>query len=288
MVKNYTELDQAEVLALIDFVDRNGVQKTTFEQLHKQFGNEEFDQGKGIIIMFDGKNVMGKVQVVLKVCSTLGMAYIIKMDLLENLVDAKAVAATLMVQAIETAKTYDAKDIYIGAREERIKALLDALDYKRSFQAFVLTLSDRILRYAPLELVELNENNKLEYIDIHNEAFSDTPNGNLLSVKNVDAYIRDTNLGNFYFIVQAEGQNIGMLQVNIEEKEGKFDIGLKRAWRGKGYGLRLLETAIDFLNQKSVQEVGLIVISKNTLAYDMYLKRGFVFKNVLSDWYTLD
>lgn len=288
MIKNYTELDQTEILALIDFVNRNEVQKTTFDQLHKQFGNEEFDQGKGIIIMFNGKNVMGKVQVILKVCSTLGIAYIIKMDLLENLVDAKAVAATLMAKAIETAKEYDAKHIYIGAREERIKALLDALDYTRSFQSLVLTLSDRILKYAPLELLELNEKNKLEYIYIHNEAFSDTSNGNLLSVRDVDAYICDTDIGNFYFIVQAEGENIGMLQVNIEEKEGKFDIGLKRAWRGKGYGLRLLETAIDFLNQKSVKEVGLIVISKNTLAYDMYLKRGFVFKNVLSDWYTLD
>ena len=86
-------------------------------------------------------------------------------------------------------------------------------------------------------------------------------------------------------LVQAENQNIVMFEIEMEDSEDTLAIGLKRDWQNKVYGKRLLETAIDLLNQKEAPEIFLIVMSKNKRAYEMYLKRGFVVKKVLTDWY---
>lgn len=76
--------------------------------------------------------------------------------------------------------------------------------------------------------------------------------------------------------------------MNKEIRSEEFDLGLIKSARGKGYGKLLLETAISFLNSKKVKEISLIVITKNTLAYDMYKKRGFKESELVSYWFQLD
>jgi len=114
------------------------------------------------------------------------------------------------------------------------------------------------------------------------------PNGGIISVKDVDEYLADTSQKRFYFLVQTENQNIGIMEIDLEDDEDMFTVGLKKGWQNKGYGKRLTETAIDFLNQKGVDVIRLIVTSENKPAYETYLKRGFVVTKVLTDWYVLD
>ena len=285
MIKNYLELNQTELSSLHDFINRNETQKITLEQLHKKFQNEYFDFGKGMLIMLDNGTVVAKSQLLYHAFNR--TAYIRNIDLIENHSTPKSTIDALVTHGVTTARAYGALNIYIGVREERIKSIIDELNYERSYQSLVMTLADRALKQVPLQLIKLEENNKYEYINIHNEAFADAPNGGIISVKDVDEYLLDTSPGKYYFLVQAENQNIGMLEIDMEDSEDMFSIGLKRNWRSKGYGKRLLETAIDFLNQKEAHEICLIVISKNKRAYETYLKRGFVVKKVLTDWYIL-
>lgn len=63
-----------------------------------------------------------------------------------------------------------------------------------------------------------------------------------------------------------------------------FDIGLCKKYRGIGYGKLLLETAIEFLKNKKVKKISLIVIERNNVAYNLYNKRGFEKESVLSYW----
>ncbi|MBK1813838.1 GNAT family N-acetyltransferase [Clostridium sp. YIM B02505] len=60
---------------------------------------------------------------------------------------------------------------------------------------------------------------------------------------------------NCYFIAALNGQEIGFLLFEIEDGKAVFDLGLKKSFRGNGYGKMLLETAIDFLNKKKVPYV---------------------------------
>lgn len=284
MIKTYQELNQIELSALNDFINRNETQKITLEQLRKVFENEYYNFGS-LLIMLDNGTVVAKSQLLYRDFNK--TAYIRHIDLIESHSTPKTAIDELINHGINTARAYGAMNIYIGVREERIKSIVDELNYKRSYQTLVMTLTDRELKQTPLQLTKLEENNKYEYINIYNEAFSDIPNGGIITVQDVNEYLADKSSGKYYFLVQAENQNIGMLEIDMEDSEDVFTIGLKRDWQNKGYGKRLLETAIDFLNQKEVPEICIMVISKRKSAYEMYLKRGFVVKRVFTDWYEL-
>ena len=77
------------------------------------------------------------------------------------------------------------------------------------------------------------------------------------------------------------------MEISIENNKGKFDIGLMKNYRGKGYGNRILETAIQFLVNKKVSEIALVVIEENKLAHKIYKKRGFIDNFVIGYWSNL-
>lgn len=285
MIKTYQELNETELSALRDFIDRDGTQEITLEQLQKVFANEYYDFGS-LLVMLEVGTVVAKLQLLYRDSNK--TALIRHVDVLENHSTPKTAIDELITHGIDTAKAYGATDIYIGVREVRIKSILDELNYKKSYQTLVMTLTDRALRQVPLQLTKLEENNKYEYIDIFNDAFADIPNGGIATLQEMDEYLADKSSEKQYFLVQAENQNIGILEIDMEDTEDVFTIGLKRDWQNKGYGKRLLETAIDFLNQKGVPEICIMVISKRKQAYEMYLKRGFVVKKVFTDWYELE
>ena len=71
-----------------------------------------------------------------------------------------------------------------------------------------------------------------------------------------------------------------------ENGKGKFDLGIVKDKRGLGYGRRILETAIQHLAEKNL-EVELIVLEPNTVAYEMYKKRGFEIRSIMGHWIRL-
>ena len=88
-------------------------------------------------------------------------------------------------------------------------------------------------------------------------------------------------------MVKDDDNIIGFMNSVIENDEGMFDIGLCKQYRRKGFGKRLLETAIYFLNSKNVKKISLIVIEKNKVAHEMYKKRGFYKEKTISYWIEL-
>ena len=110
------------------------------------------------------------------------------------------------------------------------------------------------------------------------------PHGTYIEIEDAKGYLDNKNDNEEYFIVTDKGESIGFLNIIIEGNKGFFDIGLAKEYRGKGYGKRLLETAIQYLNEKKVEELCLTVIEKNSIAYEMYKKRGFKVYKKISDW----
>ncbi len=165
---------------------------------------------------------------------------------------------------------------------------LNYLNIDKQYSAIRMTLEDRRVKYTPLKLTKLSEQNKKEYLVIYNDAFKEVPNGATLKEKEVEEYIKKADENNCYYIATMNNDKVGFLQFNIQEDVGEFDLGLIKAVRGKGYGKLLLETAISFLNEKKVAEISLIVITKNNVALDMYKKRGFKESELVSDWFELN
>lgn len=288
MIKNYLELNRCEIDSFIQFINRNKINEISFHDLDKQFKSVEFDFGKGVIVKINDENIIGTVSVILKECSKKEIAYVIKLDINERVEDKKSAICEIVEESKIVAKKYGAKQIFLGTKDEMIIRTLNDLNIDKQYSAIRMTLEDRRVKYTPLKLTKLSEQNKKEYLVIYNDAFKEVPNGATLKEKEVEEYIKKADENNCYYIATMNNDKVGFLQFNIQEDVGEFDLGLIKAVRGKGYGKLLLETAISFLNEKKVAEISLIVITKNNVALDMYKKRGFKESELVSDWFELN
>lgn len=288
MIKNYLELNKCEEDRFLHFINRNRINKISFHDMDKQFKSEEFDFGKGVIVEINEENIIGTASVVLKECSEKGIAYVIKLDINERAEDKKSAICYMVEESKGVAKKYGAKKVFLGTKDEAIIKTLNALNVEKQYSAIRMTLKDRRVKYAPLNLIELSEQNKKEYLTIYNNAFKEATNGATMTEKEVEEYIKNADENNCYYIATINYDKVGFLQFNIQEGVGEFDLGLIKTVRGKGYGKLLLETAINFLNEKKVVEINLIVITKNIVAFDMYKKRGFEEIELVSEWFQLN
>lgn len=288
MIKNYLELNKIEVDKLIEFINRNIENKLSFEEMDKQFKAEEYDFGRGVILKINEEYIAGKALIILKECSIKGIAYVVNLDINEEVENKKIAAGEIIEEVKNIAKEYGAREIFLGTRDYKIIRILNSLNLNKQYSAIKMTLEDRKIRCSPLKLVTLSENNKKEYLAIYNDSFKEVPNGTTLTEREIDDYINKSDENKYYFIVLINNAMAGFLQFNIEDGVGEFDLGLINSARGKEYGKQLLETAIDFLNSNEVIEISLIVITKNTLAYNMYKKRGFKESKLISNWFQIN
>ena len=288
MIKNYLQLSKFEVEKVVEFINRNEENKLSFEDIDKQFKSEKYDFGKGVILKISGEDIEAKALIILTECNIKAIAYVVKLDINEVVQNKKIVAMDLIKEVKNKSKEYGAQEIFLGTNDHKIITILNSLNLKKKYSAIKMTLDDRKIRCSPLNLVALSQGNKNEYLEIYNNAFNEATNGQTLTDDELNENIKKANENNCYYIAELNNIGIGFLQFNIENGAGEFDLGLIKAARGKEYGKQLLETAINFLNSKKITQINLIVITKNTLAYDMYKKRGFRETGLVSDWFELE
>ena len=284
MIKNYLELNVEEKNLVNEFISRKDNNKKSLEEVDKMFNGEVYDNGMGALFYFQQGNLIGKGCVVLELAKVLHAAYIHSIDILEEVDNEIIIIKEIIDKAILMAKKYGAEKIKLGIRDEHLLRIAEKLGLHKSYSAFIMTLEDRNMREEVLELVSLTEENMEEYIEVYNDSFKDMPHGTFIDSNECKEYLEKSNDENYYFFGSMDGVNIGFMNCTIEKGEGTFDIGLCKRYRGQGYGKRILETAIDFLNKRKVDKVRLIVIEKNSRAFEMYKKRGFKVESILSSW----
>lgn len=287
MIKNYLELSKSENERFMEFINRNKEIKLSFEEVHKQFISDEYDFGRGVILKTNGENIAAKVLVILKECNKKGIAYITNLEINEKVENQNLVFLEIIESAKNISKEYGAKKIYFGTKDHKLIEILTSLNLEKQYSAIKMILNDRKIKYSTLDLTPLSEINKNQYLMIFNDAFENVPNGATLIKNEIDEYIQKADKNNSYYLASINNEIIGFLQFEINDNIGMFDLGLIKAARGKGYGNMLLETAINFLNTKEVTKISLIVMTSNTLAYNLYIKRGFKESNLLCDWFEL-
>ncbi|AIY83215.1 acetyltransferase domain protein [Clostridium baratii str. Sullivan] len=286
MIKSYLELSCDEKDKLLVFLNRNN-QNVALSEMRKMFENKVYGNGDGILVFKDDNRVICVGRVVLKEIPLTGIAYIHFLDILESLPNKKEVIKEMINECYKKAEKYNANKILLGFRKKETTEMLHKIGFDADYAAKIMILKDRTKKEKVLNIEEINKENKLEYMRLYNESFNNMPHGASLDEEEAEEYLNENNTGNKYFIVSNSKENIGVLNTTIKGKRGTFDIGLSSKFRGKGYGKRLLETAIDFLECKDIENVYLIVIETNKIAYKMYKKRGFMEDRVLSYWISL-
>ncbi|WP_338608971.1 GNAT family N-acetyltransferase [Clostridium baratii] len=286
MIKSYLELSCDEKDKLLVFLNRNN-ENVALSEMRKMFENKVYGNGDGILVFKKDNKVICVGRVVLKEIPLTGIAYIHFLDILESLPNKKEVIKEMINECYKKAEEYNANKILLGFRKKETTEMLHKIGFDADYAAKIMTLQDRTKKEKVLNIEEINKENKLEYMRLYNESFNNMPHGASLDEEEANEYLNENNTGNKYFIVSNSKENIGVLNTTIKGKQGTFDIGLSSKFRGKGYGKRLLETAIDFLESKDIKNVYLIVIETNKIAYKMYKKRGFMEDRVLSYWISL-
>lgn len=288
MIKNYLALSPVETEKVYDYFNTIGKKYNKLEDMDKNLRSDLFGFGEGIIFNFQDNNIVGSIEIILKDCPLKAIAYAISINISPDYSESTNIIVEQLIKASkELAKKHNANELYLGTNNGDLITALNSLSYFKQYSALKMVLHSRNIELPILELIPLCEENKKLFLDIDNEAFSDVPHGATVYEYEIDEYIRKADDNNCYFIAALNGQEIGFLLFEIKDGMAVFDLGLKKNFRGKGYGKMLLETAIDFLNKKKVEEIGLIVITKNTLAYNMYIKRGFIEQKIISQWFQI-
>lgn len=284
MIKSYIKLNYGEKELVSQFINRREQEKKSLLEIEKNIKTEIYGYGEGALFYFDNGIVLGKIYVILEVAEVMETVYIHSVDILESLNSKETILKELLKEGELLACKYNATKILLGIRDEEVLKVAENVGLYCTYSAYTMILEDRRIKEEGLGLVKLSINNLGEYIEVYNKSFMDMPHGTYIDEKEAKEYLDKVNDNNGYFMVSVDGVNIGFMNVNIDNNEGFFDIGLCKEYRGQGYGKRLLETAIDFLKKKNVEKICLTVIEKNNVAYEMYKKRGFKVYKKLSSW----
>ncbi|MGL4760740.1 MAG: GNAT family N-acetyltransferase [Sarcina sp.] len=287
MIKGYLELDDIEKERVKRFVFREATTRKTLEDLDNIFKKKINDYGKGSFIYFSNGKVIGTAQVVLESCKALRTTYIYRIDVCERYLNKALAVKDLITSGIKISKEYEAREVYL-CLSTSLLGIFEVLGYKYDYYATSMILEDFSQTNIQVELEEITSSNKATYLNIINSAFANMPHGMYHEDEDVEEYLNKKNDQNYYFIVKKNGRNIGFINIELDNYKGTFDIGLLKEYRGKGLGKEILEAAIGFIKNKGIHKIEIVVIKKNKIAYDMYEKRGFIEKDVLGYWTSIN
>lgn len=261
----------------------------SFEQINKLYDAKIYDYGNGALFYFIYDKVVANICLVLEVAEVLKTAYIHKIVINKEVENINKILEELIQKAIIIAKDYKVSKIKLGL-DEKTFSRLKRYGFDYEYRSIKMKLEDPIKKYETLNLKELSVSNKERYVEVYNESFSDMSHGTFIEIEDVNKLLtkdKDKNKEIYSFIVCDNNTEIGFMEITIENNKGKFDIGLMKEYRGKGYGNRLLESAIQFLVDKKVDEISLIVIEESRVAHEMYKKRGLKESFVIGYWSNL-
>lgn len=285
-IKLYKSLNEEEKKSVYEFMKLETDYINSFEQINKLYDAKIYDYGNGALFYFIDDKVVANLCLVLEVAEVLKIAYIHKIVINKEVENINKILEELIQKAIIIAKDYKASKIKLGL-DEKTFSRLKRYGFDYEYRSIEMKLEGPIKKYETLNLKELSVSNKERYVEVYKESFSDMPHGTFIEIEDVNKLLtkdKDENKEIYSFIVCDNNKEIGFMEITIENNKGKFDIGLMKEYRGKGYGNRLLEGAIQFLVDKKVDEISLIVIEENRVAHEMYKKRGFKESFVISYW----
>lgn len=125
----------------------------------------------------------------------------------------------------------------------------------------------------------------VHFLDVHNAAFSATPNGATFDEQQAREVFRESLGTDLLQVGYAGGKPVCVVELAVRGDEGEIlGLGvLPQEW-GRGYGREGLARAMETLIRHGVRKIYLTVIDANRRAVNLYLRNGFVVHRILSTW----
>lgn len=299
-VLSYVDMNKAERLKAIDFMKNND--KLEEEFIEDSINGKIYSKGEGMFFCFLEDQIIAKGFLVMECIRPLGCGYIHKLSVLNSYgedcgkIEDKTLEEGILKivdKAQALGKEKGAGDIRLGFSNSpcqlRLKSLFEDKSQELSYRSFVMELEEsrKPLEEEVLALRPVIELSLEEYMEVYNNSFEGAPHRGFMEIEEArEAFISKDNI--YHYIVWDKEVKVGFLDFYIDEENqvGKFDLGILSEFRGKGYGKKILETAISYLVERNLG-VQLIVLEPNLLAHKMYLKRGFNNISVMGNWLVL-
>ncbi|MDI7248840.1 MAG: GNAT family N-acetyltransferase [Bacillota bacterium] len=138
---------------------------------------------------------------------------------------------------------------------------------------------------ARLRFEQVDRSRLVHFLDVHNAAFSATPNGATFNEEQALDAFRESLGTDLLQVGYAGGRPVCVVELAVKGDEGEIlGLGVLPEEWGHGYGRQGLARAMETLIRHGVQKVYLTVIDANRRAVNLYLRNGFVVGRILSTW----
>jgi ribosomal protein S18 acetylase RimI-like enzyme len=291
MLKSFTELNEIEKHECYRFIIEKKDSKQSFEDFIKYYGGEVFNNGNSCFVALNNENVEGIISIITKEVPIREEAFIFNFFVKDG---ADKSSIELLKKAVDVcigAKSPIAKLGIAPHSSKQLSSIISGQGFQYGYEAFFMKLNKSDYSAARdserLELVPLSDDNKNEYVLIHNNAFRSAPNGADTSIEELGEMLKDyTDKPQLIGLGKFNGFFAGIYELDIKEETGWINaVGIHENYLRKGLGEELIRKCIDILFSFGAREIKLTVIGSNERAVSLYKKLGFEKGDIISSWY---
>jgi ribosomal protein S18 acetylase RimI-like enzyme len=307
-IKKFKEISSKQNKELYKFIKTmDQTYNKTYIEMVKIYESDTFNYGNTVFIAFDGGKISGSIALITKEISIKGEAFITDIFVDRKnipfeeehssrefkILNAEMILNIMIERATQYCNLYNATSIKIGIRksEKHLIMYINKLGFNHIYDAEVMRYKsdENLIVDVPnkIELKPLSILNSLEYMNIHNDAFKDSPNGSTIGEVEVKDYIvQYANHEDMIGLCLAQNIPCGIYELSIDNNTGWVDtLAINPVLQNNGLGKLLLEKCVKILFEKNLTEVKLLVITSNNIAVNMYISSGFEVEAVFSYWF---
>ncbi|MGK0465373.1 GNAT family N-acetyltransferase [Clostridium sp.] len=292
------EIKQFELLAVVqkkelyDFIKNTDLTyNKSFIEMNNIYESDTFNDGSSVFILFHKGGIIGSAAVITKEISIKGEAFVT--DVYVSRENVEVNLCYLMQKIVEYCKTCTARSVKIGIRESETHLIpyIKAINFTHIYDAVIMKHKRCVDKiggaYRKIELQPLSLSNSLEYMNIQNESFRNSPNGATIDEVEVKDYIvRYANDEDLIGICFAENSACGVYELSIDGNIGWVNtLGIAPKYQKKGLGSALVSKCIKKLYAQNSDEIKLLVITSNDNAVKIYKENDFEEEEIFSSWF---
>ncbi|MGV8982265.1 GNAT family N-acetyltransferase [Clostridium sp.] len=304
-IKQFNLISSLQKKELYNFIKSTDLTyNKTYIEMTKIYESDTFNEGNSVFILFHEGKIKGSAALITKEISINGQVFItdicVERESIPNqdtstlkISNTEIFLRLLIETVVQYCNKFSYKSIKVGIRESEIYLIpyINKLGFSHIYDAVIMKYrEDRnmILKTDnDIELKPLCISDSQEYMNIHNEAFKNSPNGGTIDELEVKDYIvQYANNEDLIGICFYQKKPCGIYELSIDGNTGWIDtLAILPNYQNSGFGKSLIVKCIKKLYGKDVEKIKLLVITSNDIALAVYKNRGFEEEGVFSYWF---
>lgn len=295
-IYSFADLTEMQRRKLYDFIIKFGSNYyfNTYDEYIEVYKGVVFNKGTTFYSLWDMDRIKGTIGLITKDVCNKGEVFITAINILEH---DKSDFKILLEKCIADSIKVGSQKLKLGiqSNKEYLIPAVEAVGFSKVYEAIILKLNSsenlkRVKSNQNISFKNLSKENKLDFKDVHNKGFLNSPNGAMLTNEQIDEMLlKNKQNPNLVGICYLNHEAVGIYELKTVNEVGWIEaIAIAPKWHGKGLGKILLKNAVDCLYDLGIEEIKLMVISSNKIAYKLYLKYGYREEKVTSYWFEID